>query len=111
MKISKNLLNLNDDLYLGVIYNPPYRSKYAVEDPYLEIQHEFDRVCSNRNNVLPSPSPRVIKQDTKTSLQKFLIFNAVSVIRERYILYKCFLKGIFYKVHYYFRLYVIEFVF
>ena len=52
MKISKNLLNLNDDLYLGVIYNPPYRSKYAVEDPYLEIQHEFDRVCSNRNNVL-----------------------------------------------------------
>ena len=52
MKISKDLLLSNEDVYLGIIYNPPYRSKYAQEDPYLEIQLELDRVCSNRKNIL-----------------------------------------------------------
>ena len=52
MKISKDLLLSNEDVYLGIIYNPPYRSKYAHEDPYLEIQLELDRVCSNKKNIL-----------------------------------------------------------
>ena len=52
MKISKDLLLLNEDVYFGIIYNPPYRSKYAHEDPYLEIQLKLDRVCSNRKNIL-----------------------------------------------------------
>lgn len=52
IKISKNLLISNEDVYFGAIYKPPYRSKYAHEDPYLEIQLEIDRVCSDRKNIL-----------------------------------------------------------
>ena len=50
--ISKDLTMNNEDLYCGAIYIPPNRSKYAHEDPYLEIQHEIDRICSNSRNIL-----------------------------------------------------------
>ena len=50
--ISKLITLNNEDMYCGIVYIPPIRSKYAHEDPYLEIQHEIERVCTNSKTLL-----------------------------------------------------------
>lgn len=42
----------NEHLLCGVVYLPPCGSKYAHPDPYLELQTEYDRYCSDIKNVL-----------------------------------------------------------
>ena len=42
----------NSDLLCGMIYIPPIGSKYSHGDPYLELQYEYDKFCSNNKNVL-----------------------------------------------------------
>ena len=42
----------NSDLLCGVIYIPPIGSKYSHRDPYLELQYEYDKFCTNDQNVL-----------------------------------------------------------
>ena len=42
----------NETVYCGIVYIPPYRSKYSNDDPYLEIQRELDRICINSKNIL-----------------------------------------------------------
>ena len=49
---SKRLTNLESDILCGNIYIPPYGSKYAHEDPYLEIQTEFNHYCTGSNGVI-----------------------------------------------------------
>lgn len=41
--LSKQLCHLEEDIKCGIIYIPPYGSKYATDDPYLEIQSELLR--------------------------------------------------------------------
>ena len=52
--ISKLITFNNEDMYCGlVLYSTdPIQSKYAHEDPYLEIQHEIERVCTNSKMFL-----------------------------------------------------------
>ena len=50
--ISKRLTNLESDILCGNIYIPPCGSKYAHEDPYLEIQTEFNHYCTGSNDVI-----------------------------------------------------------
>ena len=50
--ISKRLTNLESDILCGNIYIPPYGSKYAHEDPYLEIHTEFNHYCTGSNDVI-----------------------------------------------------------
>ena len=50
--ISKHIMPSNSDLLCGVIYIPPIGSKYSHRDPYLELQYEYDKFCSNNQNVL-----------------------------------------------------------
>ena len=50
--VSKQILPNDDDLYCGVVYIPPYRSKFAHVDPYLELQAEIDKYMSKSKNVL-----------------------------------------------------------
>ena len=42
----------NEHLLCGVVYLPPCGSKYAHPDPYLELQTEYDRYCSDIKDVL-----------------------------------------------------------
>lgn len=44
--------NHDDDLVCGIVYIPPQGSKYATDDPYLEIQEELFRYCSDMKHVL-----------------------------------------------------------
>lgn len=50
--VSKKILPNNNDLYCGVVYIPPYRSKFAHEDPYLELQAEIDKYMLESKNIL-----------------------------------------------------------
>lgn len=50
--ISNLLMLNNEELICGVVYIPPIGSKYANPDPYLELQTEFSKFCSNNENVL-----------------------------------------------------------
>ena len=36
----------------GIVYIPPYGSKYSHEDPYLEIHTEYSSYCSDIENVI-----------------------------------------------------------
>ncbi|MEW8546895.1 MAG: reverse transcriptase family protein [Candidatus Thiodiazotropha sp.] len=50
--ISKQITLNREELYCGIVYIPPYRSKYAHTDPYLEMQHEIDRFSSLSKNIM-----------------------------------------------------------
>ena len=42
----------DENLLFGVVYIPPCGSKYAHPDPYLELQDEYERYCSDIKTVL-----------------------------------------------------------
>ncbi|MEW8546419.1 MAG: endonuclease/exonuclease/phosphatase family protein, partial [Candidatus Thiodiazotropha sp.] len=44
--------NCSSDVICGIVYIPPQGSKYAIEDPYLEIQEEIFRYCTETKNIL-----------------------------------------------------------
>ena len=50
--ISRHLFNLEEDVKCGVVYVPPYGSKYMAEDPYLEIQSELLRYSADSKYML-----------------------------------------------------------
>ena len=53
--ISKTLYkfeNHGEDLECGIVYIPPQGTKYASDDPYLEIQEEIFKYCLDSKNVL-----------------------------------------------------------
>ena len=53
--ISHVLFNLNynsDDIKCGNVYIPPQGTKYAPEDPYLEIQEELYKYTEDNRNIL-----------------------------------------------------------
>lgn len=41
-----------DDLTCGIVYIPPYGTKYASEDPFLEIQEQILKFCSDNSNII-----------------------------------------------------------
>ena len=50
--ISKQITLNSEELYCGIVYIPPYHSKYAHTDPYLEMQQEIDRFSSLSKNIM-----------------------------------------------------------
>ena len=51
--VSKQLISNDDDLYCGIVYIQPYRSKFAAHaDPFLELQNEIDKYMSKSKNIL-----------------------------------------------------------
>ena len=52
ISISKRLTHLESDIICGNVYIPPYGSKYAHEDPYLEIQTEYSNFSSTFRNII-----------------------------------------------------------
>ena len=36
--VSHEILNLDNDIDFGVLYIPPHGSKFASDDPYMELQ-------------------------------------------------------------------------
>ena len=45
--IQKRHTNLKESIHCGVVYITPVGSKYASEDPYLEIQNEIQQYCGS----------------------------------------------------------------
>ena len=39
------ILNLENDIDFGVVYIPPHDSKFASDDPYMELQREILRLA------------------------------------------------------------------
>lgn len=50
--VSNKLTANSEELHCGIVYIPPYRSKYAHNDPYLELQTEFDKYAAKSRNIL-----------------------------------------------------------
>lgn len=50
--ISRQLFHSTEDINCGIIYVPPYGSRYAVDDPFLEIQSELLRYCVDSKHIL-----------------------------------------------------------
>ena len=50
--ITQRLSHIREDIYCGIVYVPPYGSKYATDDPYLEIQSELLRYCVDSKYML-----------------------------------------------------------
>lgn len=53
--LSKELFsheNLSEDIQCGIVYIPPQGSKYATEDPYLELQEEIFRYCTQAKYII-----------------------------------------------------------
>ena len=48
--LSRN--NINEDLHCGVVYIPPYGSRYSSEDPFLEVQETVFNCFQNSNNII-----------------------------------------------------------
>ena len=45
LTISKNIILSNEDLHCDIVYIPSHWSKYAHDDPFLEIQREVENIC------------------------------------------------------------------
>ena len=52
--ISNKIVKLQngEDIKCGIVYIPSAGSRYKHEDPYLELQNELFRYCTNSNNIL-----------------------------------------------------------
>ena len=50
--ISKSIMPNKEALLCGLLYIPPYGTKYAHADPYLELQNELYKLCSNMKHVI-----------------------------------------------------------
>ena len=50
--ISKRIMMTHQDLQCGIVYIPPYHSKYAHNDPYLEMQNEINKYMLNSQNII-----------------------------------------------------------
>lgn len=51
-KISHEILSTDKDVYCGVVYIPPIGSKYANEEPYVELQREILRKCPDNSHII-----------------------------------------------------------
>ena len=65
LSVSHEILNLENDIDFGVVYVPPHGSKFASDDPYMELQRKNLRRCpsSNRIILMGDLNSRVGEQD------------------------------------------------
>ena len=84
----------NLDLVCGVIYIPPVGSKYSHRDPYLELQHEYDTICSNSKHVLlfGDWNSRTYQICDFVKTDSFLsdVYGNHELYRENMEIFKCF---------------------
>ena len=50
--ISNRLTQFNTNIWCGIVYIPPYGSKYSHEDPYLKIHTEYSSYSSDNETVI-----------------------------------------------------------
>ena len=51
-KLSNNFTKTVSDILCGVVYIPPENTRYACNDPYIEIQNEFVSLCPDSQYCL-----------------------------------------------------------
>ena len=52
LPFQKRIILSDDELHCGIVYIPPYRSKYAPDDLYLELQNKIDKYAAKSKSVL-----------------------------------------------------------
>ena len=52
IRISKHITKTDNDVYCGNVYIPPQGTKFASQDPYLEIQSELVKYYNNMNYIM-----------------------------------------------------------
>lgn len=50
--ISEEISPTSKPINCGIVYVPPYGSKYSHEDPFQELQREILRFCQTSNNMI-----------------------------------------------------------
>ena len=50
--MSHEIFNLDNDIDFGVVYIPPHGSKFANDDPYMELQREILRRCPSSDQIV-----------------------------------------------------------
>ena len=92
--ISKHLMLNNEELLCGIVYIPPHGSRYANPDPYLELQNEFDNICTNNKNIilLGDFNSRTSNADDFVQSDEFIcdIYGNDDLFRENTDIFRCF---------------------
>ena len=85
--------NIND-LFCGVVYIPPYGSRYASADPYTEIQQELLRFCGDNKNILLFGDFNSRTKDLSdfTEVDDFIsdVFGTENLLSENAEMFNCF---------------------
>ena len=85
--------NIND-LFCGVVYIPPYGSRYASADPYTEIQQELIRFCGDNKNILLFGDFNSRTKDLSdfTEVDDFIsdVFGTENLLSENAEMFNCF---------------------
>ena len=50
--MSHEIFNLDNDIDFGVVYIPPHGSKFASDDPYMELQREILRRFPSSDQIV-----------------------------------------------------------
>ena len=95
--VSKHIYGLNtknEDLFCGVVYIPPYGSRYASADPYAEIQQEILRFCGDSKHVLVFGDLNSRTKDLSdfTEVDGFIsdVFGTENLLSENASMFDCF---------------------
>ena len=84
----------SEDLFCGVVYIPPYGSRYASADPYTEIQLEILRFCGDSKNILLFGDFNSRSKDLSdfTEVDGFIsdVFGTENLLSENACMYDCF---------------------
>ncbi|MEW8546328.1 MAG: reverse transcriptase family protein [Candidatus Thiodiazotropha sp.] len=94
--VSKRIFgsNSNNDLFCGVVYIPPYGSRYASADPYTEIQQEILRYCGDSKYILMFGDFNSRTKDLSdfTEIDGFIsdVFGTENLLAENASTYDCF---------------------
>ena len=98
--VSKRILGPNtksDDFSCGVVYIPPYGSRFASADPYTEIQQEILRFCGDSKNVLLFGDFNSRTKDLSDFMEVdgFIsdVFGTENLLSENASMYDCFEKN------------------
>ena len=80
----------SDDLFCGVVYIPPYDSRYASADPYYtEIQQEILRFCGN-NKIDFNPRSKDLSDLTEVDGFISDVFGTENILSENACMYDYF---------------------
>ena len=91
---SKHSMPNNMDLTCGVIHIPSIGSKFAHPDPYLELQNDYNKFCTNTKNILlfGDFNTRTATHPDVVQIDNFIcdVYGNDELLRENLEIFRCF---------------------